>query len=280
MGRDRSVRKVIACTGHGARVFFFAGGAGHFCVQMVRFLLRGRRRRARQTNSAPSAVTDPKSTTMATPTRATLQIFGSGARPFSLRPGRRRTRDSARAFLDVCGGAINRLLADLALALKAARGEVAASGDRNDLRGDLDGRLGQLEALEREHEAYAADLRDEIGGGDSGGGDGGGGDSGGGAIVMYLGPYADVLNRLHRRLRRPRRKRKARDFLRYDDPAHMKERSKEERKTAKRMKSAYHGALVERERLEAQNAALLAEVRRLRRREGSAAGSAAAALVN
>ena len=98
---------------------------------------------------------------------------------------------------------------------------------------------------------------------------------------MYLGPYADVLNRLHRRLRRPRRKRKARDFLRYDDPAHMKERSKEERKTAKRMKSAYHGALVERQRLEAQNAALLAEVRRLRRREGSAAGSAAAAaLVN
>ena len=173
--------------------------------------------------------------------------------------------------MDVCGGAINRLLADLALALKAARGEVAASGDRNDLRGDLDGRLGQLEALEREHEAYAADLRDEIGGGD---GDGG-------AIVMYLGPYADVLNRLHRRLRRPRRKRKARDFLRYDDPAHMKERSKEERKTAKRMKSAYHGALVERERLEAENAALLAEVRRLRRREGSAAGSAAAAaLVN
>ena len=166
--------------------------------------------------------------------------------------------------MDVCGGAINRLLADLALALKAARGEVAASGTRNDLRGDLDGRLGQLEALEREHEAYAADLRDEIGGG-------GGGDSGGGAIVMYLGPYADVLNRLHRRLRRPRRKRKARDFLRYDDPAHMKERSKEERKTAKRMKSAYHGALVERERLEAQNAALLAEVRRLRRREGPAA---------
>ena len=170
--------------------------------------------------------------------------------------------------MDVCGGAINRLLADLALALKAARGEVAASGARNDLRGDLDGRLGQLEALEREHEAYASDLRDEIGCG--------GGDSG--AIVMYLGPYADVLNRLHRRLRRPRRKRKARDFLRYDDPAHMKERSKEERKTAKRMKSAYHGALVERQRLEAQNAALLAEVRRLRRREGSAAGSAAAAV--
>ena len=116
------------------------------------------------------------------------------------------------------------------------------------------------------------------------------GGPGGGAIVMYLGPYADVLNRLHRRLRRPRRKRKARDFLRYDDPAHMKERSKEERKTAKRMKSAYHGALVERERLEAENAALLAEVRRLRRRRegsaaaaaaaGSAAGSAVAALVN
>ena len=174
--------------------------------------------------------------------------------------------------MDVCGGAINRLLAELALALKAARGEVAASGARNDLRGDLDGRLGQLEALEREHEAYAADLRDEIGGG----GEIGGGDSGGGAIVMYLGPYADVLNRLHRRLRRPRRKRKARDFLRYDDMAHMKERSKEERKTAKRMKSAYHGALVERQRLEAQNAALLAEVRRLRRREGSAAAAAAA----
>ena len=65
--------------------------------------------------------------------------------------------------MDVCGGAINRLLADLALALKAARGEVAASGDRNDLRGDLDGRLGQLEALEREHEAYASDLRARVG---------------------------------------------------------------------------------------------------------------------
>ena len=174
--------------------------------------------------------------------------------------------------MNVCDGHIRRLLNDLELALSAARGEVAASGARNDLRDDLIGRLGQLEKLEREHEAYAADLRDEIGGGDSGGG----------GIVMYLGPYADVLNRLHRRLRRPRRKRKARDFLRYDDPAHMKERSKEERKTAKRMKSAYHGALVERQRLEAQNAALLAEVRRLRRREGSAAGSAgsAAALVN
>ena len=195
------------------------------------------------------------------------------ARPFSLTANVRtnRTRTDARTYLASRAGTIDGLVQDLDAAIAAAATELAATTTTVADADAVRARATALRTLKRDYAEYDAALRDEL--------DARVHDQA--ASSQYLAVFIYVLNRIAAATSRPRRRVAPRDFWGYDR-AHMKERTREERKVAQRMKAVYAEALADRARLDrvdderralkAENAALMAEIARLRRRRDEGDG--------